>query len=261
MLLSCRNGAALRPIMSFARSACRWWVAMSRHTRRHIKNMRVLYAGGRTLAAVDPAPRVILDPEFGMAVLGRSAEDASIAEDIYRHTIDIIMGRRKARGLEGAAGSRFLRCGVLGSGANQAGEAQSRGDRFWVKSRLVTGAASGIGKACVDSLLARGAAVVASGRCTRRQTVARPQELFWASNATSPTKSRSAPRSIRPCRRSAGSICWCLNAGIFPKSSPIAAMAADVWRRTPSINLDANLVLMRECHPPAQAAPREAGGW
>ncbi len=80
-----------------ARSACRWSVAMSRHAAAYQDYVRA-YVGWTHTGAVDPAPRVILDPELGMAVLGRSAEDASIAEDIYRHTIDIIMGAEKLGG-------------------------------------------------------------------------------------------------------------------------------------------------------------------
>ncbi len=44
------------------------------------------------------ASQVILDPDMGMGVLGRSADDVGIAEDIYRHTIDIIMGAEKLGG-------------------------------------------------------------------------------------------------------------------------------------------------------------------
>jgi NAD(P)-dependent dehydrogenase (short-subunit alcohol dehydrogenase family) len=40
-----------------------------------------------------------------------------------------------------------------------------------------------------------------------------------------------------------------LNAGIFPMSAPIASLSADDWRRTMHINLDANVDLMRACHP------------
>jgi NAD(P)-dependent dehydrogenase (short-subunit alcohol dehydrogenase family) len=40
-----------------------------------------------------------------------------------------------------------------------------------------------------------------------------------------------------------------LNAGIFPKSRLINALPSDEWRRTMAINLDANMILMRECQP------------
>jgi NAD(P)-dependent dehydrogenase (short-subunit alcohol dehydrogenase family) len=47
-----------------------------------------------------------------------------------------------------------------------------------------------------------------------------------------------------------------LNAGIFPVSSTIEKLPSDVWRKTMSINVDANLTLMRECHPLLKLALR-----
>jgi rhamnose utilization protein RhaD (predicted bifunctional aldolase and dehydrogenase) len=46
---------------------------------------------------LDPAPRVILDPEFGLTTVGRSSKEAAIARDLYAHTIDVI-GRAEALG-------------------------------------------------------------------------------------------------------------------------------------------------------------------
>ncbi|HMP38782.1 MAG TPA: class II aldolase/adducin family protein, partial [Roseiflexaceae bacterium] len=42
------------------------------------------------LQMLDPAPRVVLDPAFGMATVGRSVGEAQIAAEIYRQTITII---------------------------------------------------------------------------------------------------------------------------------------------------------------------------
>jgi NAD(P)-dependent dehydrogenase (short-subunit alcohol dehydrogenase family) len=47
-----------------------------------------------------------------------------------------------------------------------------------------------------------------------------------------------------------------LNAGVFPASAPIASLSSDEWRETMSINLDANLLLMRESHALLKLAPR-----
>src|SRR5882724_7444879 len=40
---------------------------------------------------LDPAPRVVLDPAFGLAAAGRTAKDAVIVDEIYGHTIDVIL--------------------------------------------------------------------------------------------------------------------------------------------------------------------------
>ena len=47
---------------------------------------------------LDPAPRMVLDPEFGFAAIGRTAKDAAIVEELYDHTIDVIL---RAEGLGG----------------------------------------------------------------------------------------------------------------------------------------------------------------
>ena len=39
---------------------------------------------------LDPAPRVILDRDFGVVTVGRSAKDAAIVFDLYAHTMEII---------------------------------------------------------------------------------------------------------------------------------------------------------------------------
>jgi NAD(P)-dependent dehydrogenase (short-subunit alcohol dehydrogenase family) len=49
-----------------------------------------------------------------------------------------------------------------------------------------------------------------------------------------------------------------LNAGIFPGGRRIEALGDEEWQRVNRVNVDANLSLMRECHPLLKLAP--AGG-
>jgi NAD(P)-dependent dehydrogenase (short-subunit alcohol dehydrogenase family) len=46
-----------------------------------------------------------------------------------------------------------------------------------------------------------------------------------------------------------------LNAGVFPGGRRIEALDGAEWRRVMQVNLDANLALMRECHPLLKLAP------
>ncbi len=43
------------------------------------------------LVMLDPSPRVVLDPEAGIIGLGRTASEAAIAAEVYRHTIRVIL--------------------------------------------------------------------------------------------------------------------------------------------------------------------------
>ena len=47
-----------------------------------------------------------------------------------------------------------------------------------------------------------------------------------------------------------------LNAGVFPGGTRIEALRIEEWRRVLSVNTDANLTLMRECHPLLKLAPK-----
>src|SRR5262245_46377862 len=108
---------------------------------------------------LDPAPRVLLDPEFGMVCVGRTAKDARIVHDLYAHTIDVIL-RATALGGYQALPERDIfdveYWDLEQAKLKKAGAAPV----FAGEVAVVTGAASGIGKACVESLLRRGAAVI-----------------------------------------------------------------------------------------------------
>ena len=212
------------------------------------------HASNRSLAVVDPAPRVILDPHLGMAVLGRSAEDAAIAEDIYRHTIDIIMHAEKLGGWRALPAKEFFEVEFWDLERTKLTKPDAA-QMFLGEIALVTGAASGIGKACVDVLLERGAAVVGLDVSPAVKTLYdRKSYLGIECDLTSEEQIAAA---LDQTVRAFGSIdMLVLNAGIFPKSTPIAALSTEVWRKTMSINLDANLILLRDCHPLLKFAPR-----
>jgi rhamnose utilization protein RhaD (predicted bifunctional aldolase and dehydrogenase)/NAD(P)-dependent dehydrogenase (short-subunit alcohol dehydrogenase family) len=208
----------------------------------------------RSLAVVDPAPRVILDPVLGMGVLGRSAEDASIAEDIYRHTIDIIISAEKLGGWRALPAKDFFE--VEFWDLERTKLAKSKGEAVFLgEIALVTGAASGIGKACVDALLDRGAAVIGLDVApTVKELHDVKSYLGIECDLTSEAQIGAA---LDLAVRTFGSVdMLVLNAGIFPKSAPIAALPTELWRKTMSINLDANLILLRECYPLLKRAPR-----
>ena len=47
-----------------------------------------------------------------------------------------------------------------------------------------------------------------------------------------------------------------LNAGIFPSSKMISSLPLGEWKKVLNVNLDANVTLMRECHPLLKLAPK-----
>ncbi|HEY4596480.1 MAG TPA: SDR family NAD(P)-dependent oxidoreductase, partial [Thermoanaerobaculia bacterium] len=108
---------------------------------------------------LDPAPRVVLDPELGLATAGRTVKDAAIAAEIYEHTMDIVERAERLGGFRALPARELF--DVEYWDLEQAKLAKAgKPPVFAGEVGLVTGAASGIGRAAVEALLSRGAAVV-----------------------------------------------------------------------------------------------------
>jgi len=206
------------------------------------------------LTMVDPAPRVALDPELGLVTIGRTAHDAAIAEDIYRHTIEIIGRATALGGFQALPADKLFEVeywDLEQAKLKRAGAAKP----FAGEVALVTGAASGIGKACVESLLARGAAVVGLDINPSIEALFRRRDFVGVVCDVS-DEAASAAALETGTRAFGGLDILVLNAGIFPSSQPVGELQLDTWRRTMAINLDANVVLLREAHALLKAAPR-----
>jgi len=208
-----------------------------------------------TLTMLDPAPRVIIDPAFGLVAAGRSARDTQIIEDIYLHTQDIILRGEMLGGYQ-ALGEADLfsmeywdleQAKLKKAGAPKA---------FAGEVALVTGAASGIGKACVQAFLNRGAAVVGVDINPAVESLhgERTDYLGITADLTSPDAVKGLLEQT--IRHYGGLDMLVLNAGIFPGGKKISALADAEWRKVMAINLDSNLAIMREAHPLLKAAPK-----
>jgi rhamnose utilization protein RhaD (predicted bifunctional aldolase and dehydrogenase)/NAD(P)-dependent dehydrogenase (short-subunit alcohol dehydrogenase family) len=200
---------------------------------------------------LDPAPRVVLDPEFGLTTVGRSAKEAAIAHDLYSHTIEVIMRAEKLGGYRALSEEElfeFEYWDLEQAKLRRAGKPPM----FAGEIACVTGAASGIGKACVDAFLKRGAAVV--GLDLAKQSAGRPDYLGLQCDVTS--EQAIADALEKAVRHFGGLDMLILNAGIFPAGTPIESLDSEEWRRVFAVNLDANLTLLRDCYPLLKLAPR-----
>ncbi len=203
---------------------------------------------------LDPAPRVVIDPELGVATAGRSAKDAAVVFDIYAHTMDIVE-RAALLGGYRALPARELFDVEYWDLEQAKLRAAGKPPPFAGEVALVTGAASGIGRACVESLLARGAAVVALDvDAAVEKLQARPDLLGVTCDVTSV---QQLQRALDAGVGAFGGLdMLVLNAGIFPGGRRIEALPDEEWSRVLRVNLDANLALLREAHPLLQLAPR-----
>lgn len=229
---------------------------VGRDVEAYVTEYRAYFAehGNDSLTMLDPAPRVILDPDLGLCTIGRTAKDAGIVEDIYRHTMRIIACAEAIGGWRALPSQDIfeveywdLEQAKLRTGGSP--------PAFTGEVALVTGAASGIGKACVESLLRRGAAVVGLDLSDAVTDLHKRKDYLGIRCDLTDGKHLTAALD-EAVERFGGLDMLVLNAGIFPKSAPVAALADESWRETMAINLDVNLTLMRECHPLLKLSPR-----
>jgi NAD(P)-dependent dehydrogenase (short-subunit alcohol dehydrogenase family) len=205
------------------------------------------------LRMLDAAPRVILDPDLGMLTAGPNAKEAAIAGDIYRRTIDIILQATALGGYRALPADDLF--DVEYWDLEQAKlRSTAASPMFAGEIAIVTGAASGIGKACVESLLRRGAAVV--GLDINPAITEMHRRPDYAGSFCDLTDESQIAQAMENAVKTFGGLdMLVLNAGIFPKAAPLSSLATAAWRQIMQINLDANLVLLREAHPLLKLAP------
>ncbi len=203
---------------------------------------------------LDPAPRVIVDPVLGLATAGRTAKEAAIAAEIYEHTMEIIE-RASLLGGWRALPSKDLFDMEYWDLEQAKLRKGGKPPALTGEVALVTGAASGIGRACVDALLARGAAVVGLDiNPAISSLLDRPD---FRGVVCDVTREEDIRRAVAAGVEAFGGLdVLVLNAGIFPESRRLSDMTLEEWRRVTSINLDSNVVFLRECHPLLALAPR-----
>jgi rhamnose utilization protein RhaD (predicted bifunctional aldolase and dehydrogenase)/NAD(P)-dependent dehydrogenase (short-subunit alcohol dehydrogenase family) len=207
------------------------------------------------LTMLDPAPRVILDPEFGLVSAGRSARDAQIVADIYQHTQNIIMQAEALGGYRtlGAADIFNMEYWDL----EQAKLKKAGAPKVYAgEIAMVTGAASGIGKACVAAFLKRGAAVVGVDINPAVASMHGDRGDYLGIVADLSDLSVVKEMMQKIIRKYGGLDMLVLNAGMFPGGKKIASLLDSEWRQVMTINLDANLAIMRCAHPLLKLAPK-----
>lgn len=209
---------------------------------------------GEALTMLDLAPRVVLDPGLGMLTLGETACDAGIAADVYRQTMAVLVrAEDQLGGYVALPASDILDMEYweLEQAKLRMGGAPGE---FAGHVAMVTGAASGIGRACAGALLERGACVVGIDRAANvPDAFGGPAWLGVVADVTDP--SALAAALAAGVDAFGGLDILVPAAGTFGPSRSIASMDADVWRGVLSVNLDGVLTLMRLAHPLLARSP------
>ena len=206
------------------------------------------------LTMLDPAPRVVVDRELGLLTVGDTAKASRIAADIYHHTMVVL-----ERSEDHLGGYVALEAGHLfdceywdleQAKLRRAG----RSPEFAGMVAVVTGAASGIGRACAAALLSRGCAVVG---LDRDGAVA---DAFdgpaWLGVVVDVTDGAAQQAAIDAGVERFGGIDIVVPAaGVFGKAQPVGELDEDRWRATLSVNADAVAALLAYVHPFLACSP------
>jgi rhamnose utilization protein RhaD (predicted bifunctional aldolase and dehydrogenase)/NAD(P)-dependent dehydrogenase (short-subunit alcohol dehydrogenase family) len=199
------------------------------------------------LVSLDAAPRWAIWPGVGILSFGISLKNINIVHDISRHTIKAIFQAQQLGGWR-PVGLRDLfemEYWVL----EQAKLKKDKTSKpMQGKIALVTGAANGIGRACVEKLVKEGAVVSAIDINPAITTCFNQNEILGIRcDVTNLEQLRGAIENTITCF--GGLDMLVANAGVFPKSYSIEEMDDETWEKSLDINITSHQKLLKLCLP------------
>ncbi len=199
------------------------------------------------LTCLNPAPCWAVWPGTGTLKFGSTARELGIIDDINRHTMKSILLAEQLGGWCALPEQDIfaleyweLEQAKLKKGKQAAG--------LQGKIALVTGAASGIGKACVEALLAQGAAVAALDIDPAIETLfAHEAVVGRVCDVTDTAQIHAALRNL--ITNFGGLDILVSNAGTFPLSAGIEELDENSWDKSIAINLSSHQRVLSACIP------------
>lgn len=200
-----------------------------------------------TLQCLDAAPRWGVWPGHGVLGFDTSEKNSGIILDIARHTCSAI---RRAEALGGWQALPERDIFELEYWELEQAKLKKGGTApmFTGKIALVTGAASGIGLACVEALLAYGAVVAAIdiNPAMHDMFSGKPVLAIDCDVTDSATLSAAVAATVR---RFGGLDIVISNAGLFTASQPVEQMDAGAWEKSLQLNLTSHQQLLSSSVP------------
>ncbi|MFI5135215.1 MAG: SDR family NAD(P)-dependent oxidoreductase, partial [Chitinophagales bacterium] len=190
------------------------------------------------LMMLDPAPRWAVIQGEGIVAFGKNLNDAKIVADISEHTMKAIQQGEKLGGWKALSQKELFEMEYWE--LEQAKLKKSGTTKiFQGKIALVTGAASGIGKACVDALTKEGAAVVALDINPAIEKMNEQKEVVGIKcDVTNEKNLKSAVEQT--IRKFGGLDLVVSNAGFFSKSALIENLDDETWEKSIALNLNSH---------------------
>ena len=200
-----------------------------------------------SLICLNPAPCWAVWPHYGTIAFGQTVKEAQIITDINEHTFKAIQQAEMLSQWRVISEQDIFEMEYWELEQAKLRKGGSKPE-LQGKIALVTGAASGIGKACAEALLAKGAAVVALDINPHiTQLFNKPNALGLVCDASQTEAIEQAVATT--IRRFGGLDIVVSNAGIFPVSEKIADMQEDTWNKSLAVNLTGHQRLFTACLP------------
>lgn len=203
---------------------------------------------------LDPAPRVVADPEWGVLTAGENAKATGIAADIYQHTMPVLMrAEDKLGGYQALSPADIFDCEYWE--LEQAKLKRSgKPPPLTGMVAVVTGAASGIGRACAEVLQEQGAAVAGWDLDQEIGSIfSGPNWLGQMVDVTDRTGQQRALTGV--AERFGGVDILVTAAGVFGQSQPIASRTRDDWDKVYRVNTESIADLLALAHPLLALSP------
>ncbi|MFK8183353.1 MAG: bifunctional aldolase/short-chain dehydrogenase [Phormidesmis sp.] len=200
-----------------------------------------------TLTQLDAAPRWLVWPGYGTISCDRSIKATQIITDIIEHTRRAIQMGEALGGWQALAESELFSMEYWELEQAKLGK-QKAASEFQGKIALITGAASGIGKACAEALHRQGVAVVGMDLNPEISTILnKPGLVGIPGNVTDEAAVKEAIAAA--IQHFGGLDILVSNAGIFPPGQTIEALEANIWEKSLDINLMSQRALLRHAIP------------
>lgn len=197
----------------------------------------------KKLTPLDPVPKWGVWKNKGVLSFGDTVGETKIISDIIDHTIDAINNAEQIKSWKALSAKDIF--DVEYWELEQAKLKKSGlGVSFQGKIALVTGAANGIGKACVDGLIAQGCVVAALDIDPKITNMFNSSKVLGL--ACDVTKENQIKKCADQVVRKFGGLDIVIsNAGIFPQGELIEEISRATWDKSVDINLTSHQLLLK----------------
>ncbi|MDH3196899.1 MAG: bifunctional aldolase/short-chain dehydrogenase [Candidatus Krumholzibacteria bacterium] len=200
-----------------------------------------------TLTCLDAAPRWALWPGRGVIAFGRGDAEAAIVADILAHTMPAIRRAEALGGWEPLGEEEIFDVEyweLEQAKLTRAGKPPAHQGKVVV----VSGAASGIGLACVQALREAGACVVALDIDPHVRSAFDGAAVLGLQCDVTDAAAVDAAVVAGVCRYGGIDIVVS-NAGTFPATETLADMRDETWEKSLAVNLSGHRHLLQKCVP------------